>query len=189
MNIKLTSLEGVFIIEPDVFTDQRGFFMELFHRERYRSKGIDREFVQDNFSYSVKATLRGMHFQLKHPQAKLVQVLAGEVFDAAVDIRVGSPSFGQWVGAVLSDKNCRQLFIPEGFAHGFCVLSEYACFIYKCSDFYHAEDEGGIIWSDPDIGIDWPPLVSSPLVSHKDQQLKRLKDMNKHQLPVYRREQ
>jgi dTDP-4-dehydrorhamnose 3,5-epimerase len=171
MNIITTDLDGVIIIEPEVFTDSRGFFMEIYNQDRYK-KSINRIFVQDNLSYSMKGTLRGLHFQVKRPQAKLVQVVTGEIFDVAVDIRPGSLTFGKWAGVYLSEKNKRQLFIPEGFAHGFCVISETAYFLYKCSDFYFQHDEGGIIWSDPDIGIDWP--VKDPIVSEKDKQLPRL---------------
>jgi len=178
MNIIKTSLEGVLIIEPKVFKDSRGFFMETYHEERYRQFGIDRIFVQDNLSYSVQGTLRGLHFQKKHPQAKLVQVITGEIFDVAVDIRQDSPTFAKWVGVSLSDQNQRQLFIPEGFAHGFCVMSETCHFLYKCSDFYAPDDEGGILWSDPDIGIEW--LIKEPIISEKDKKHPRLSD----QLPV-----
>lgn len=176
MNIIKTSLEGVLIIEPNVFKDSRGFFMETYHEERYRQFGIDRIFVQDNLSYSVQGTLRGLHFQKKHPQAKLVQVITGEIFDVAVDIRQGSPTFGKWTGVSLSDQNQRQLFIPEGFAHGFCVMSETCHFSYKCSDFYAPDDEGGILWSDPDIGIEW--LIKEPIISEKDKKHPRLSDQS-----------
>lgn len=174
MNIIKTDLEGVIIVEPKVFIDSRGFFMETYNQDRYK-KSINCVFVQDNLSYSVKGTLRGLHFQIKRPQAKLVQVVTGKIFDVAVDIRLGSSTFGKWTGVYLSEKNKRQLFIPEGFAHGFCVISEAAHFLYKCSDFYFQHDEGGIIWSDPDIGIDWP--VNDPIVSGKDKQLPRLSDI------------
>lgn len=169
MNIITTQLEGVIIIEPEVVRDNRGFFMETYSLDRYKEAGIAGNFVQDNLSYSLKGTLRGLHFQIKRPQAKLVQVVTGEIFDVAVDIRPGSSTFGKWTGVYLSGKNKRQLFIPEGFAHGFCVISEAAHFLYKCSDFYFQHDEGGIIWSDPDIGIDWP--VKDPIISEKDKQL------------------
>ena len=172
MNIITTALDGVIIIEPEVFRDNRGFFMETYSRAKYKEAGVVCDFVQDNLSYSMKGTLRGLHFQIKRPQAKLVQVVTGEIFDVAVDIRPGSSTFGKWAGVYLSEKNKRQLFIPEGFAHGFCVISETAHFLYKCSDFYFQHDEGGIIWSDPDIGIDWP--VKDPIVSEKDKQLPRL---------------
>ena len=172
MNIITTLLEGVLIIEPGVFEDNRGFFMETYNQNKYQKSGINRLFIQDNLSYSVRGTLRGLHFQIKHPQAKLVQVITGEIFDVAVDIRKDSPTFGKWTGVVLSAQNKRQMFIPEGFAHGFCVISETAYFLYKCSDFYAPDDEGGIIWSDPDIGIEWP--VKSPLISEKDKHYPRL---------------
>ena len=172
MNIITTQLDGVIIIEPEVFRDNRGFFMETYSRDRYKEAGVVCDFVQDNLSYSMKGTLRGLHFQIKRPQAKLVQVVTGEIFDVAVDIRPGSSTFGKWAGVYLSEENRRQLFIPEGFAHGFCVISETAYFLYKCSDFYFQHDEGGIIWSDPDIGIDWP--VKDPIISEKDKQLPRL---------------
>ena len=164
MQVKETSLEGVFVIEPKVFGDDRGYFMETYQQERYREFGIDRRFVQDNLSFSTKGCLRGLHFQITRPQAKLVQVISGEAFDVAVDIRKGSPTFGKWTGVRLAGRTGRQLFVPEGFAHGFIVLSESAHFLYKCSELYHPEDEGGILWSDPEIGIEWPlePTSLSP---------------------------
>ncbi len=182
MNIITTSLKGVLIIEPRVFKDSRGFFMETYNQNKYQKSGINRRFVQDNLSYSLRDTLRGLHFQIKHPQAKLVQVITGEIFDVAVDIRKGSPTFGKWTGVILSDQNKRQLFIPEGFAHGFCVLSETAHFLYKCSDFYAPDDEGGIIWSDPDIGIAWP--VKNPVISEKDKRYQRLCELLPEQLSI-----
>ncbi|MBW2663307.1 MAG: dTDP-4-dehydrorhamnose 3,5-epimerase [Deltaproteobacteria bacterium] len=182
MNIITTSLEGVVIIEPAVYKDNRGFFMETYNRKRYEKYGINCIFVQDNLSYSLKNTLRGLHFQVKHPQTKLVQVISGEIFDVAVDIRQGSTTFGKWTGAYLSDKNKRQLFIPKGFAHGFCVLSETAYFSYKCSDYYFPQDEGGVIWSDHDIGIDWP--VKNPIISEKDKQLPCLSELLPEQLSI-----
>lgn len=185
MKIIPTSLEGVVIIEPRVFQDARGFFMETHHLDRYRAAGVDYQFVQDNLSFSVKGTLRGLHFQITRPQAKLVQVITGEIFDVAVDMRSGSPRFGQWTGVYLNDENHRQLMVPEGFAHGFCVLSETAHFVYKCSDFYAPEDEGGILWSDPDIGIQWP--VKAPIVSQKDRNLPPLCDVPADRLPGSRR--
>ena len=175
MVIKTTSLEGVLIIEPDIFRDNRGFFLETFNQDRYTEYGITRTFVQDNLSFSVKGTLRGLHFQNQHPQAKLVQAITGEVFDVAVDIRPDSDTFGQWEGIYLSDQNKLQVFIPEGFAHGFCVLSETTHFLYKCTDFYFPEDEGGIIWSDPDIAIDWP--IQSPIISDKDKRFPLLSEL------------
>ena len=182
MKIITTSIDGILIIEPKAFTDKRGFFMETYNQRKYIESGIDSIFVQDNLSYSLKGTVRGLHFQIENPQAKLVHVITGEIFDVAVDIRPGSATFGQWTGIHLSDKNRRQLYIPEGFAHGFCVLSDAAHFSYKCSDFYAPEDEGGIIWSDPDIGIRWP--VENPIISEKDQQYPKLSDLTHEQLPV-----
>jgi dTDP-4-dehydrorhamnose 3,5-epimerase len=172
------------IIEPAVFEDPRGYFLETFRKDRYAEKGIAIEFVQDNLSCSVKATLRGLHYQYPNAQAKLVQVLQGEVFDVAVDIRRGSPTFGRWTGVVLSEANKRQLFIPEGFAHGFCVMSATAVFTYKCSDYYAPRSEGGILWSDPDLAITWP--VDAPLLSDKDKTYSRLKDLPQEQLPPYK---
>jgi dTDP-4-dehydrorhamnose 3,5-epimerase len=182
MKILPAKLPGLLIVEPDVYGDNRGFFTETWHRKRYTDLGIDRVFVQDNLSRSVKGTLRGMHFQIRHPQAKLVQAISGELFDVAVDLRPGSQTFGKWEGILLSDKNMRQLYIPEGFAHGFCVLSDTALFSYKCTDFYTPDDEGGLLWSDPDIGIEWP--LSGPTLSAKDQAYPRLKDLGRHQLPL-----
>ncbi len=183
MKIVKTSLEEVLIIEPAVFEDARGYFMETYHRQRYRASGIRSDFLQDNVSRSVRGTLRGLHYQHPHPQAKLVQVLQGSIFDVAVDIRRGSPGFGQWAGTELSDANRRQMFIPEGFAHGFCVLSAFALFSYKCSDLYAPECEGGILWSDPAIHIDWP--VENPILSEKDKAYPRLADVPLDHLPVY----
>lgn len=183
MTILDTTLPGVLIIEPDVFGDSRGFFMENYHKERYGAAGIDAEFVQDNTSFSTKGTLRGLHFQYPHSQAKLVQVFMGEVFDVAVDIRKGSPAFSQWFGTTLSSDNKQQLFIPEGFAHGFCVLSETALFTYKCTDFYTPADERGILWSDPNIGIEWP--INDPLLSDKDEKYPPFKDLSTDYLPPF----
>lgn len=182
MKILPAKLPGLLIVEPDVYGDNRGFFTETWHRKRYAESGIDRLFVQDNLSRSVKGTLRGMHFQIRHPQAKLVQAISGELFDVAVDLRPDSPAFGKWEGVLLSDENMRQLYIPEGFAHGFCVLSDTALFSYKCTDFYAPDDEGGLLWSDPDIGIEWP--VNEPTLSAKDRAHPRLRDLGKHQLPL-----
>ena len=156
MKVTPTELPGVLIIEPRVFGDERGFFLESYHRERYADHGIDADFVQDNHSRSARGVLRGLHFQVDKPQGKLVRVTSGTVFDVAVDIRRDSPHYGQWVGAELSGENYRQLWVPPGFAHGFCVLSESADFLYKCTEFYDADDERGIAWNDPQIGIDWP---------------------------------
>ena len=182
MKLITTSLEGVLIVEPAVFRDDRGFFMETYHQTRYSAGGIRRNFVQDNLSYSVQGTLRGLHYQVEHAQAKLIQVIKGEIFDVVVDIRPASPTFGQWAGYRLSEHNHRQIFIPEGFAHGFCVLSPSAHCLYKCSDFYAPDDEAGILWSDPEIGIDWP--VKDPIISEKDKNYPLLKDVSLERLPL-----
>jgi dTDP-4-dehydrorhamnose 3,5-epimerase len=182
MNIITTSIEGVLIIEPDVFEDNRGFFMETYNRNRYVTCGINTVFVQDNLSYSVQGVVRGLHYQIKNSQAKLIQVIFGNIFDVAVDIRPDSPTFGKWVGSHISDRNRRQLFIPQGFAHGFCVLSKNAYFLYKCSELFAPDDEAGILWSDPDIGIDWP--VENPIISEKDKQYPRLSEIHPDRLPV-----
>ena len=184
MKIYKTELPGVLIIEPKVFNDERGFFLETFQADRYSAAGINRNFVQDNLSFSVKGTLRGLHCQLRRPQAKLVQTITGTIFDVAVDIRLGSPTFGKWVGVELSSENHRQLFIPEGFAHGFCVLSETAHFSYKCSDFYVPDDEGGILYSDHGIGIEWP--LKEVILSAKDEKYHRLEDVSPELLPTIR---
>jgi dTDP-4-dehydrorhamnose 3,5-epimerase len=186
MNRIETEIPGVVILEPKVFGDARGFFMETYSADRYRQAGIGGPFVQDNISVSQKGVLRGLHFQNPNPQAKLVEVLQGEVFDVAVDIRRGSPTFGKWIGATLSDQNHRQFFVPAGFAHGFCVLSEMAMFHYKCSDYYAPASEGGIAWNDPDIGIDWP--IKNPTLSSKDLAYGRLKDFPAQKFPVYKKD-
>ncbi|HFQ14099.1 MAG TPA: dTDP-4-dehydrorhamnose 3,5-epimerase [Gammaproteobacteria bacterium] len=182
MKITPAEIPEVLIVEPDVFGDARGFFMETWHAKKYAEHGLDVSFVQDNHSRSAQGVLRGLHYQREQAQGKLVRVSHGAVFDVAVDIRKGSPSFGRWVGVELSGENFKQLYVPPGFAHGFCVLSESADFIYKCTDFYAPEYEHSILWNDPDIGIDWPG--SDFLVSEKDAQASRLKDMDEH-LPVY----
>ena len=183
MNVRETELPGVLLIEPDVFGDPRGFFMETWNRRRYAESGLDLDFVQDNLSLSRRGILRGLHYQWPQPQGKLVQVLSGAVFDVAVDIRRGSPTFGRWVGVELSADNHRQLYVPEGFAHGFCVLSETALFAYKCTDFYNPATEHSLAWNDPDIGIAWP--VADPLLSDKDRAGLRLKDIPETDLPAY----
>ena len=162
-----TEIEGVYIIEPKVFGDNRGYFMETYNEQEFKNNGLDYNFVQDNQSKSKKGVLRGLHFQKTHPQAKLVRVLEGEVFDVAVDLRKGSKTYGKWVGVILSEENKKQFMIPRGFAHGFVVLSETAVFAYKCDDFYHPEDEGGIMWNDPDVNIEWP-YHGELLLSEKD---------------------
>ncbi|MGN0161367.1 MAG: dTDP-4-dehydrorhamnose 3,5-epimerase [Lachnospiraceae bacterium] len=177
--IKVTTcdIEGLKVIEPTVFGDERGYFMETYNYNDFAEAGIDVQFVQDNQSMSVKGVLRGLHFQKEFPQDKLVRVVSGEVFDVAVDLREGSKTYGQWYGVVLSAQNKKQFFIPKNFAHGFVVLSDTAEFCYKCSDFYHPNDEGGILWSDPEIGIDWPiPEGMKLILSEKDQKWPGIKD-------------
>ena len=166
MKLISNALNGVLLLEPDVYEDDRGFFMETYSEKRYREIGIACTFVQDNLSFSTKGTLRGLHYQSPNAQAKLVQVIKGEVFDVVVDIRRESPSYGKWTSTLLSEENKRQLFVPEGFAHGFCVLSETALFSYKCSQFYAPDCEKGLLWSDPDLSIPWP--ISNPILSDKD---------------------
>jgi dTDP-4-dehydrorhamnose 3,5-epimerase len=184
MDLLKTQIEGVLIIAPKVFEDQRGFFMETFHSRRYEEAGIAADFCQDNLSFSCRDTLRGLHYQFPHGQAKLVQVLLGEILDVAVDIRRGSPTFGRAVMVELSEHNRCQMFIPKGFAHGFCVLSEKALFTYKCSDLYAPECDRGVLWSDPALGIEWP--VKVPLLSVKDERLPLLKDVPPEHLPGYK---
>ena len=169
------ALPDVILVEPDVHRDARGFFLETYHVERYRSGGIPGPFVQDNHSRSVRGTLRGLHAQRRRPQGKLVRAVDGEMFDVAVDIRRASPTFGRWVGVRLSGENFRQLYVPAGFAHGFCVLSEVVNVEYKCTDFYDPGDEIGLVWNDPEVGIEWP--VSDPIISEKDRRLPPLKSL------------
>ena len=183
MDVLTTRLPGVLIIEPRVFGDARGFFLESWHRERYATAGIDVDFVQDNLSYSARGVLRGLHVQHPHAQGKLVYVLQGEVFDVAVDIRLGSPTFGQCEAVVLSADNKRQFYIPPGFAHGFCVTSETALFAYKCTEFYSPADEFGIAWDDPDLAIAWPD--AAPQLSVKDREAPRLRDIPRERLPRF----
>ncbi len=175
MKVIETQLAGVLIIEPKVFGDHRGFFLETFQVERYRDAGIGLPFVQDNHSRSQRGVLRGLHFQRTRPQGKLVSVSYGAVYDVIVDINPDSPTCGQYVGVELNDENHRQLWVPPGYAHGFCVLSEVADFQYKCTDYYQPEDEGGLLWNDPDVGIPWP--VAEPQLSAKDQLNPRLRDL------------
>ncbi|RKH66264.1 dTDP-4-dehydrorhamnose 3,5-epimerase [Corallococcus llansteffanensis] len=174
MKVRPTELPEVLLLEPRVFGDSRGFFVETFHAQRYAEAGIPGTFVQDNLSRSVKGTLRGLHFQEPNGQGKLVQVLAGSVWDVVVDVRKGSPTFGRWMGAELSSGNKWQLWIPPGFAHGFCVLSDSADFFYKCTALYSPESERSVLWNDPDLAIPWP--VREPLLSEKDKRAPRLKD-------------
>lgn len=172
-----TAINGMFIIEPTVFGDDRGYFLETYHYDEFKAAGIDVNFVQDNQSKSKRGVLRGLHFQTKNPQGKLVRVISGEVFDVGVDLRAGSSTFGKWVGATLSAKNKRQLYIPAGFAHGFLVLSNEAEFVYKCTNFYDPQNEGGIIYNDPDISVNWPISEDMTiLLSSKDQFLPSFKE-------------
>jgi dTDP-4-dehydrorhamnose 3,5-epimerase len=183
--VKVTPLDipGALLIEPNVFRDSRGLFCETFHAQRYVEAGLTDQFVQDNFSRSVRGTLRGLHYQQPHAQGKLVMAVEGTVYDVVVDIRKGSPTYGTWRGFELSSENYRQLYVPPGCAHGFCVTSEQAAVLYKCTDFYSPRDERGVIWNDPALRISWP--VSTPLLSPKDQAYPRLA-ATEHQLPVYR---
>jgi dTDP-4-dehydrorhamnose 3,5-epimerase len=181
LNIIPTELAGVVIIEPKVFGDDRGYFVETWNRERYLAAGLPGAFAQDNISFSRRGVLRGLHFQNPHAQGKLVYVLEGEVFDVAVDIRQGSPTFAKWVGVTLSGENKRQFYIPPGYAHGYCVTGESAVFCYKCTDIYHPEAERTIRYNDPLLAIDW--LVTQPIVSPRDQQAPRLCEMPAIYLP------
>ena len=176
MNVTETKLAGVLIIEPKVFGDSRGFFKETFQAERYREAGIEYTFVQDNYSRSQKGVLRGLHFQIIKPQGKLVSCPKGAVFDVAVDIDPNSITYGQYVGVELTEENHKQLWVPPGYAHGFCVLSETADFQYKCTDYYDPSDEGGVIWNDPDVAIEWP--ITHPSLSSKDALLPTLTQLN-----------
>lgn len=171
-----TKIKDVFVIQPTVYGDNRGYFMETYNEEEFKAVGLNYRFVQDNQSSSKKGVLRGLHFQKTYPQAKLVRVLKGEVFDVAVDLRKDSATYGQWVGVLLSEDNKKQFMIPRGFAHGFLVVSDYAEFAYKCDDFYHPEDEGGIMYDDPFVGIEWPE-VGELTLSEKDKKHPRLQEM------------
>ena len=175
MKVTPTELDGVLLLEPRVFHDERGYFLETWREDRYAAAGVPAAFVQDNVSWSRRGVLRGLHLQRPHPQGKLVQVLHGEVWDVAADVRPGSPSFGRWAGFALSAENARQLWIPEGFAHGFVVLSEQALFHYRCTDVYHPEAEITVRWDDPDLAIAWP--VADPLVSPRDAAGVALRDL------------
>jgi dTDP-4-dehydrorhamnose 3,5-epimerase len=181
MNVIETDLPGVLVIEPRVFGDERGFFMESWNQRRYKEAGLPDGYVQDNLSFSTHGVLRGLHFQNPNPQGKLVSVLRGEVFDVAVDIRVGSPTFGRWTGITLSAENKRQLYVPPDFAHGFVVTSEAALFFYKCTDYYVPASEGTVLWNDPEIGIEWP--IAEPNLSDKDRLARPLREMRGDDLP------
>ncbi len=183
MNVIETKLPGVKIIEPQVFGDARGYFVESWQQQRYQQAGIEPDFVQSNVSQSQRGVLRGLHFQNPKPQGKLVYVLAGEVFDVAVDIRRGSPTFGQYESIILSAENHKQFYVPEGFAHGFCVLSESATFCYMCTNYYDASADASLLWSDEALNIDWP--LDSPVLSEKDSKALTLKEFDQARLPVY----
>lgn len=177
-DIAETGIEGLYIIAPKVFEDCRGYFMESYNYNDFSSQGLDMVFVQDNQSKSKKGVLRGLHFQSNHPQGKLIRVISGEVFDVAVDLRRGSITYKKWYGVTLSRENKKQLYVPEGFAHGFLVLSDEATFFYKCTDFYYPEDECGILWDDAELGIEWPlGLTGSPILSDKDKKWKPLNSL------------
>jgi dTDP-4-dehydrorhamnose 3,5-epimerase len=181
MKIDNTGFAGLLLIEPQQFRDGRGFFLESFQIDRYRAAGITEHFVQDNHSRSTKGVLRGLHFQIKHPQAQIVTVMRGRIFDAVVDLRRDSATYGRWFGIELSDEGPRQIYMAPGFAHGFCVLSKTADLHYKTSRIYDHADEGGLLWSDPDIGIRWP--VDAPLVSKRDSAYSKLRDLDSARLP------
>jgi len=180
-----TDLPGVSIVEPKIFEDSRGFFLESYNQKTFSDLGIKHQFVQDNHSRSVKGVLRGLHYQLGKLQAKIVRVLQGEIYDVAVDIRVGSPTFGKWTAQVLSGENKRMLYIPEGFAHGFYVFSDMAEFEYKCSDFYAPQEERGIVWNDPELAIPWPLGDRTPILSVRDKKFGNLATRPKKDLPIY----
>ena len=182
LTVETCAIEGLKVVTPEVRGDARGYFMETYQYNDFKEAGIDVVFVQDNQSASKKGVLRGLHFQINYPQDKLVRVVRGEVFDVAVDLREGSETFGQWHGVILSEENKKQFFIPKGFAHGFVVLSDYAEFCYKCTDFYHPNDEGGLLWNDPEIGIEWPiPEDMELTLSEKDKNWKCIADYIKNQ--------
>lgn len=187
MEVLETRLPGVVLLKPKVFGDERGFFMESWNRQKYEALGVPGDFVQDNLSFSRRGVLRGLHYQQPNAQGKLVSVLQGEVLDVAVDIRQGSPTFGQWESFVLSSENRHQLYVPEGFAHGFCVTSDTALFAYKCTRYYSPADEASILWNDPDLAIDWPPMEFE--LSAKDRDGVPLKDMPAERLPRYMAEE
>ena len=178
MKLTLTPIKDLVVIEPKVFGDERGYFYEAYNKNTFHELGLDYDFVQDNQSFSKKGVLRGLHFQKNYPQAKLVRVIEGEVFDVAVDLRKGSPTYGKWYGVVLSGENKKMYMIPRGFAHGFLVLSDTAIFSYKCDDFYHPNDEGGIIYNDPTIGVEWPKIDCDIVLSEKDKLHPTLKEIS-----------
>jgi len=188
VRVRETALPGLLILEPRVFSDDRGFFLESYHRRAFREAGIAADFVQDNHSRSTRGVVRGLHYQIAHPQAKLIRVVRGRVFDVAVDIRRGSATFGHWVGLELDDVRHQMLFVPEGFAHGFLALSETVDLIYKCSDFYDPSGERGVLWDDPELSIGWPLEGLEPRLSPKDAALPRLGRCSPQDLPVLERD-
>jgi dTDP-4-dehydrorhamnose 3,5-epimerase len=185
MKIVQTPLSGLIVFEPQRHGDSRGFFLETYRKDALEELGINEQFVQDNHSRSSQGILRGLHYQLAHPQGKLVRVARGAVFDVAVDVRYGSPTFGQWYGTILDDDTMRMMYVPPGFAHGFLVISDFADFIYKCTDYYHPQSEQGVLWDDPDIGVEWPIGGGDVLLSEKDKRNLALKDQPEALLPLY----
>jgi len=186
MKIVKTELDGVLLLQPTVHEDNRGYFFELYRQQPYQKAGMPPDFVQDNVSFSHKGVIRGLHYQHPNGQAKLIQVLTGAVFDVAVDIRKGSPAFGKWFGTVISAENRHQVFLPAGFAHGFCVVSQHAVLVYKCSDYYHPDSDCGINWTDPAIDIEWPE--KNPMLSDKDARLPNLDEIAPENLPEYKKQ-
>lgn len=182
MKVHRCAIAGVMLIEPRVFRDERGFFFESFRQTRYSRYGLTSPFVQDNRSSSLRNVLRGLHYQIRHCQGHLVTITRGAVFDVGVDLRRGSPTFGHWAGFVLTASPPLQLYLPPGLAHGFCVLSDIAEIWYKCTEIYHPEDEGGLLWCDPDVGIEWP--ITDPIIAPRDAAYPRLKDIPEHRLPM-----
>lgn len=182
MKIVQTKFDDVILLQPSAYEDNRGYFMEIHRQKEYQKAGINAVFVQDNLSYSHKGVIRGLHYQYPHGQAKLIQVLSGAVYDVCVDIRKNSPTFGKWFSTILSEENRHQVYLPEGFAHGFCVISHKAILVYKCSDYYNPESECGINWSDPNLKIDWPE--KNPMLSDKDAKLPNLNDIPDVNLPI-----
>lgn len=183
MNFVKTELPGVVVIEPRVCEDSRGFFMETFHAARFREAGLPDTFVQDNHSGSVGGTLRGLHYQIKYPQGKLIRCVRGEIFDVVVDLRLDSPTMGRWYGTRLAADDRSLVYVPPGMAHGFCILSEAAEVVYKCTDFYYPEHERALVWNDPEVGIDWP--ISQPLLSEKDRGAKSFREAEKYPAGSY----
>jgi dTDP-4-dehydrorhamnose 3,5-epimerase len=183
LDVQETNLPGVLVATPRVFGDERGFFLQTFQLRQYEQLGIRGPFVQDNHSRSSRGVLRGLHYQLRHPQGKLISVIRGEILDVAVDIRRGSPSFGEWTGVRLSEQNHRQIFVPPGFAHGFCVLSETADIVYKCTEYYTPGDEYGVLWSDPALQVEWD--VENPILSEKDRLARPLDQIPPEELPAW----